>query len=199
MFHKSHNYAENYNVTTENLGKPVHILPLWAQMTHWNISKLGHNCFREWLVTCLALSYYLTNAGSFIIGDNFSLIWLYIISFSYKKINLKTSTKWCLFCLGLHVLRDILCSCSCSWTPIPPITMIIPFHQVIPVAYIFPGRPSQIARSMGPTCHPPGSCRPQVGPMLAPWNLLSGIRCTLSLNTSLPSRPPNNGKLSLNI
>ena len=24
---------------------------------------------------------------------------------------------------------------------------------------------------MGPTCGPPGSCRPQMGPMLAPWTL----------------------------
>ena len=28
---------------------------------------------------------------------------------------------------------------------------------------------------MGPTLGPPGSCRPQVGPMLAPWTLLSGM------------------------
>ena len=26
----------------------------------------------------------------------------------------------------------------------------------------------QIAKFMGPTCGPPGSCRPQMGPMLAP-------------------------------
>ena len=30
------------------------------------------------------------------------------------------------------------------------------------------------ARFMGPTWGPPGACRPQVGPMLAPWILLSG-------------------------
>ena len=35
--------------------------------------------------------------------------------------------------------------------------------------------PSQIARFMGPTWGPPGSCRPQVGPMLAPWTLLFGL------------------------
>ena len=35
--------------------------------------------------------------------------------------------------------------------------------------------PSQIAKFMGPTCGPPGSCRPQMGPMLAPWTLLSGL------------------------
>ena len=28
---------------------------------------------------------------------------------------------------------------------------------------------------MGPTWSPPGSCRPQMGPMLAPWTLLSGL------------------------
>ena len=34
---------------------------------------------------------------------------------------------------------------------------------------------SQIAKFMGPKWRLPGSCRPQVGPMLAPWILLSGI------------------------
>ena len=34
---------------------------------------------------------------------------------------------------------------------------------------------SQIAKFMGPTWGPPGSCRPQKGPMLAPWTLLSGV------------------------
>ena len=34
---------------------------------------------------------------------------------------------------------------------------------------------SQIAKFMGPTWDPPGSCRPQMGPMLAQWTLLSGV------------------------
>ena len=34
---------------------------------------------------------------------------------------------------------------------------------------------SQIAKFMGPTWGPPGSCQPQMGPMSAPWTLLSGI------------------------
>ena len=33
---------------------------------------------------------------------------------------------------------------------------------------------AQIAKFMRPPWGPPGSCRPQVGPMLAPWTLLSG-------------------------
>ena len=34
---------------------------------------------------------------------------------------------------------------------------------------------SQIAKFMGPTWGPPGSYRPQMGPILAPWTLLSGL------------------------
>ena len=34
---------------------------------------------------------------------------------------------------------------------------------------------AQIARFMEPTWSPPGSCQPQMGPMLAPWILLSGL------------------------
>ena len=33
---------------------------------------------------------------------------------------------------------------------------------------------SQIAKSIGPTWDPPGSCRPQMGPMLSPWTLYQG-------------------------
>ena len=33
---------------------------------------------------------------------------------------------------------------------------------------------TKTARFMGPTWGPPGSCRPQIGPILAPWTLLSG-------------------------
>ena len=36
------------------------------------------------------------------------------------------------------------------------------------------GVPTQKARFMWPTWGPPGFCRPQVGPMLVPWTLLSG-------------------------
>ena len=34
---------------------------------------------------------------------------------------------------------------------------------------------SQIAKFMGPIWGPPGSCRPQMGPMLTTWTLLSGM------------------------
>ena len=42
-------------------------------------------------------------------------------------------------------------------------------HAVIKVSL------SQIARFMGSARGPPGSCRPQVSPMLVPWTLLSGM------------------------
>ena len=41
--------------------------------------------------------------------------------------------------------------------------------------YLYFESMSQIARFMGPTWGPPGSCRPQMGPMLAPLTLLSGV------------------------
>ena len=34
---------------------------------------------------------------------------------------------------------------------------------------------SQKTKFMGPTWGPSGSCRPQMGPMLTPWTLLSGV------------------------
>ena len=40
--------------------------------------------------------------------------------------------------------------------------------------------PSQIARFMGPTWGPSGADRTQVGPMLAPWTLLSEMRMSES-------------------
>ena len=36
------------------------------------------------------------------------------------------------------------------------------------------GEATQIAKFIGPTWRTHGSCRPQMGPMLGPWNLLSG-------------------------
>ena len=41
-------------------------------------------------------------------------------------------------------------------------------------------RSTQIAKFMVPTWGPSGSCRPQMGPMLAAWNLLSGYVCVTS-------------------
>ena len=54
-------------------------------------------------------------------------------------------------------------------------------QNTCPIAHIKPQNvsllASQIAKFTGPTWGPPGSCRPQMGPMLAPLTLLSGIIC----------------------
>ena len=46
-----------------------------------------------------------------------------------------------------------------------------------------PSNVPQIARFMGPTWVPPGSRWPQVGPMLAPWTLLSGVATDCSFHS----------------
>ena len=52
---------------------------------------------------------------------------------------------------------------------------------------------SQITRFMGPTWDPPGSCRPQVGPMLVSWTLLSGTLWTWVNSTS--NQPQQHNKV----
>ena len=49
---------------------------------------------------------------------------------------------------------------------------------------------------MGPTWGPPGSCRPQMGPVLAPWTLLSG-KSSFAVNNSskTPTLPGNIGQI----
>ena len=54
------------------------------------------------------------------------------------------------------------------------IIFLLSKHNIYPLREYLP----QIAKFMGPTWDPPGSCRPPVGPMLAPWTLLSGTFCT---------------------
>ena len=52
--------------------------------------------------------------------------------------------------------------------------MFVPYRYLIDLNWqVFIICP-QIAKFMGPTWGPPGSCRPQMDPMLAPWTLLSG-------------------------
>ena len=43
--------------------------------------------------------------------------------------------------------------------------------MIMRLFHLYNGNP-QIAKFMGPTWGPPGSCRPQMGPMLASWALL---------------------------
>ena len=87
------------------------------------------------------------------------------------------------FCLSEWFLQDNLgsdqwhkCQTGITWNherlAIDWLCVCI-FGLIIPHVIIV--RISQIAKFMGPTWGPPGSCRPQIGPMLAPWTLLSGM------------------------
>ena len=49
--------------------------------------------------------------------------------------------------------------------------------QMLPplkLCFVWNKLPTQITKFMGQTWGPPGSYRPQMGPMLAPWTLISG-------------------------
>ena len=48
---------------------------------------------------------------------------------------------------------------------------------------------TQISKFMGPIWSPPGSCRPLMGPMLAPWTLLSGYRIRKHRSATCPHMP----------
>ena len=107
------------------------------------------------------------------LASNFSEILIEIQTFSLKKIHFKVSCgKLRPFCFGLNVLNDTTPVLYCD-------------HCIVG---------TQIARFIGPTWGPPGSCRPQMGPMLARWTLLSGyftcyglvLQCISNLNKIAP-------------
>ena len=43
---------------------------------------------------------------------------------------------------------------------------------------------TQIAKFIGPTWGPPGSCRPQMGPFLAPWTCYQGMHLIIRIRAS---------------
>ena len=84
---------------------------------------------------------------------------------------------WIILCLGLFLalsLFSLICSvfvviiCFDLFFVVSTAALELCVMQVSVLC-------SQIAKFMGPTWGPPGSCRPQMGPMLAPWTLLSGL------------------------
>ena len=78
---------------------------------------------------------------------------LEVSQFQFKTINMS--------CYIVLVMVNSWATCArpCLFTPIQYLLSI----------------GSLIAKFMGPTWGPPGPCRPQMGPMLAPWTLLSGV------------------------
>ena len=57
---------------------------------------------------------------------------------------------------------------------------------------------TQIAKFTGPTWGLPGSCRPQMGPMWAPWTLLSGKFYTVSSLLQHSQQTPHNSSVGEN-
>ena len=53
---------------------------------------------------------------------------------------------------------------------------LLAWRRVLSISSTF-----EAARFMGPTWGPPGTCWPQVGPMLAPWTLLSRIPSSMHM------------------
>ena len=91
------------------LSMPVK-LPLthWGRMTHICVGKLTIIGSDSGLSPGWRQAIIWTNAGILLIGPwgtNFSEILISIQTFSFKKMHLKMSAKWCPFCLGLNVLR----------------------------------------------------------------------------------------------
>ena len=69
--------------------------------------------------------------------------------------------------------RDILCSLWRQFRQHHDISVACMLLNNMQPEHIRNVTATQIAKFMGPTWGPPGSCRPQMSPMLAPWTLLS--------------------------
>ena len=97
---------------------------------------------------------------------------------------------------GIHKLLSYLCEPHLSWGDARQVRISITAthcvrstsgvicwlkrHKAVEANQLTDGaamkwKLSLIARFMGPTCGPSGADRTQVGPMLAPWTLLSGL------------------------
>ena len=64
---------------------------------------------------------------------------------------------------------------NASWTELKTAQLTAHNLPLVILKYtLISSKITQIAKFLGPTWGPPGSCRPQMGPMLATWTLLSG-------------------------
>ena len=95
-----------------------------------------------------------------------------IYNFSPQNKTLSTQPTYWKYSSGLSILcKQISISIKPGWKFQTWVVGVDKFSKVSNE----PGAISQITKFMGPTWGPPGSCRPQIGPMLAPWTLLSGM------------------------
>ena len=142
-----------------------------------------------WHLAIISMSAYLLTTG--LMGTTFSGIRIQIEECFVEKMQLKMASA--LLCLplfetmkqtisfSLNLIHFLMMNYSNDewppwlWTCTPLWLLRFGYHFIgvwdeDPVAQMF-----QIAKFMGPTWDPPGSCQPQMGPMLAPWTLLSGV------------------------
>ena len=79
--------------------------------------------------------------------------------------------------------------CKITWASLFKVRLAAPlltsFGSLVPNSSCSLKLASQIANFMWPTWGPSGSCRSQMGPMLAPWTLLSGVLSASPVYTSL--------------
>ena len=116
------------------------------------------------------------------------LLWLYFDFISLYKLKKNKKTLWPLFWyqMGLRHLQLLywlvydeyghLCYLKelifLVW--LTDISIHWPLGDMVDILKVQPPNTTLIARFMGPTWGPSGADRTQVGPMLAPWTLLSG-------------------------
>ena len=95
---------------------------------------------------------------------------LYPIRFPIVSLNMKCAKMSCQYWPYEYIF-------NVGPTHMETLNVVIttPAHVRILIIAGHPLIASQIGKFMGPTWGPPGSCRPQMGPMLAPWSLLSGL------------------------
>ena len=94
-----------------------------------------------------------------------NLDWIHTFSLKKHISFFYSLSGWCCF-----LLHDFFFQFQ-SLKPVPTLSPILAPDIVIKsTSCVTP----QITKFMGPTWGPPGSCRPQMGPMLTPWTLLSG-------------------------
>ena len=82
--------------------------------------------------------------------------WHWMIFDSYLICNREKQYFWCQNRIRLPCVKETFASISTEFAGIQ--------YSV-----------SQIENFIAPIWGPPGSCRPQMGPMMAPWTLLSGM------------------------
>ena len=110
--------------------------------------------------------------------------------FCWHRVGTVTLEMWCNRCLHVYLWSVVLdqvvvhitqCCLQFKFV-LRYIAMAVVIQTTLLLQEVYPvwvtwNWPSQMAKFMRPTCGPPGACRFQVGPMLAPWTLLSGLKC----------------------